>query len=251
LTIQSVERAFAILRTVAQYPQGIGVTELAARTDLHKSTVSRMLSTLEGVTAVTPSDNGGYQLHPDFFSLLGVSPFPQNLIALARPFMLELHTAVHEDVGLAIPDGDQVLYVDQVSGDQAVQVRDWTGERFPLHTTSTGKLLLAFQSEAFVAEYLARPLIAYTPQTLTEPNDIRPALDEIRSRGCDWSSGEFAEGLNATAAPIFDKENNVIAALNIYGPSFRFPPEGQQEAIMELLLQVSQRLTQKTQDLLL
>jgi DNA-binding IclR family transcriptional regulator len=151
MTIQAVARAFAILRTVAQYPEGIGVTDIAARTELHKSTVSRMLSTLEAVTAVTPSDSGGYQLHPDFLAQLGISNFPQNLIALARPFMLELHTAVHEDVGLAIPDGDHVLYVDQVSGDQAVQVRDWTGERFPLHTTSTGKLLLAYQSEAFVA----------------------------------------------------------------------------------------------------
>ena len=102
MTIQSVERAFTILRTVAQYPEGIGVTDIAARTDLHKSTVSRMLSTLAGVTAVTPSDSGGYQLHPDFLPQLAVSNFPQNLITLARPFMLELHTAVHEDVGLAI-----------------------------------------------------------------------------------------------------------------------------------------------------
>lgn len=250
MMIQSVERAFAILRTVAQHPEGIGVTEIAARTDLHKSTVSRMLSTLEAVTAVMPRDSGGYQLHPDFLALLGVSPFPQNLVALARPFMWELHTAVHEDVGLAIPDGDQVLYVDQVSGDQAVQVRDWTGERFPLHTTSTGKLLLAYQSEVFVARYLERPLIAYTPQTLTDPVAIHAALDAIRAQGCDWSSGEFADGLNATAAPIFDKENKVIAALNIYGPSFRFPVEGQQTAVMELLLQTSQRLTKKVQDLL-
>ena len=247
MTVQSVERAFAILKTVAQHPDGIGVTEVAARTDLHKSTVSRLLSTLEGVTAVARTDRSGYQLHPDFLALLGGSTFPQNLIALARPFMLELHAAVDEDVGLAIPDGDQVLYVDQVSGDQAVQVRDWTGERFPLHATSTGKLLLAYQSDEFVARYLARPLIAYTSKTLSNPEAIRAALAEIRARGCDWSFGEFAEGLNATAAPVFDKEDNVIAALNIYGPSFRFPPEGQQEAITELILQISTRLSQKMQ----
>lgn len=251
MTVQAVARAFAILRTVAQYPEGIGVTDIAAQTDLHKSTVSRLLSTLEGVTAVARTNHSGYHLHPDFLSLFGTTTFPQNLIALARPFMWELHTAVHEDVGLAIPDGDQVLYVDQVSGDQAVQVRDWTGERFPLHTTSTGKLLLAYQSDEFVAGYLARPLTAYTPQTLTNPNEIRAALNEIHTRGCDWSFGEFAEGLNATAAPIFDKENNVIAALNIYGPSFRFPPEGRQETITQLLLQISRRLTKKVQDLLL
>ena len=82
-------------------------------------------------------------------------------------------------------------------------------------------------------------------------NDIRAALNEIRTRSCDWSFGQFAEGLNATAAPIFDKENNVIAALNIYGPSFRFPPEGQQETITQLMLQICQRLTKKVKDLLL
>ncbi len=250
MTVQSVERAFAILRTVAQYPEGIGVTDIAVRTDLHKSTVSRLLSTLEEVTAVTRSHSSGYQLHPDFLSLLGVSPFPQNLIALAQPFMWDLHVAVQEDVGLAIPDGDHVLYVDQVSGDQAVQVRDWTGERFPLHTTSTGKLLLAYQSAEFVARYLQRPLPAFTDKTLTHPDSIQAALTEIRTRGCDWSSGEFADDLNAMAAPIFDKENNVIAALNIYGPSFRFPPEGRWEAMTKLILQTSQRLTQKVQDLL-
>jgi DNA-binding IclR family transcriptional regulator len=251
MTVQSVERAIAILKTVAQNPEGIGLTDIATRTDLHKSTVSRLLSTLEGVTAVTRSRHIGYQLHPDFLSLLAGSAFPQNLIALARPLMLALHTAVHEDVGLAVPNGDHVLYVDQVSGDQAVQVRDWTGERFPLHTTSTGKLLLAYQSEDFVTNYLARPLTTYTDKTLTTPPDIRAALTEIRARGCDWSFGEFAEGLNATAAPIFDKENNVIAALNIYGPSFRFPPQGQQAAITELMLQTSQKLTKKVQELLL
>lgn len=250
MTVQAVARAFAILRTVAQYPEGIGVTDIATRTDLHKSTVSRLLSTLEGVMAVTRANHTGYQLHPDFLSLLGASAFPQNLIALARPFMLELHAAVHEDVGLAIPDADHVLYVDQVSGDQAVQVRDWTGERFPLHTTSTGKLLLAYQSEAFVIDYLSRPLTAYTPQTLTKPDDIHAALDVIRKQGCDWSFGEFADGLNATAAPIFDKEDNVIAALNIYGPSFRFPPPGQQETIKERLLQISTRLSQKVRDMM-
>ena len=140
--------------------------------------------------------------------------------------------------------------MDQVSGDQAVQVRDWTGERFPLHTTSTGKLLLAYQSEDFVAAYLARPLIAYTNNSLTTPEAIRASLADIQAQGCDWSYGEFDVGLNATAAPIFDKENKVIAALNIYGPSYRFPPEEQQGVITELLLETSGRLSQKMQDVM-
>ncbi len=246
MSVQSVVRSFEIIKAIAPYPQGVGVTELARQTGLHKSTVSRMLTTLEEVGAITRVNGSPrFIIDPAFLKIFAAAPFPENLIALARPFLVELNQAVGEDVGLAIPDEDQVRYIDQVSSDPPVQVRDWTGERFPLHTTSTGKLILAYQDQAFLEHYLSRPLEAYTERTLTRSAELHAQCTRIRAQGFDWSFGEFARELNATSAPIFDSAGNLVGAINIYGPSFRFPPPGQQEQITRRLQDTAQRLSER------
>lgn len=236
MSVQSVTRAFDILKTVAQYPYGIGVTDIARRTQLHKSTVSRLLSTLEHAEAVEKLPAGTFHISPHLLDILAPTAYPHNLITIARPHLTDLSTHYDEDIGLAIPDGNCVLYVDQVSSRQAVQVRDYTGSRFPLHTTSTGKLFLAYQSDEFVEDYLSRPLKPHTKNTLINPDQIRHAITIIRRDGFDWTTDEFAIGLSAISAPIFDQNQRVVAALNIYGPTFRFPPTAQKDAITQLVL---------------
>ena len=248
MTVQSVVRAFDILKYIAVRPNGIGITALAVQTGLPKSTVSRLVTTLEAVTAVSPVPNEQtYQLNPAFVAQLSPPSFPENLIALARPFLQELNREVGEDVGLAIPDGQTVLYIDQVSNDAAVQVKDWTGHRIPLHLVSSGKVILAHQSSDFVARYLERPLAATTPKTLTTPLQIQNAITKIRAQGVDWSIGEFDLAINAVSAPILNQTNQAIAVLNIYGPAYRFPA-GQQEHISQLILTKSQNLTKEIQN---
>jgi len=251
MIVQAVVRAFDILKLIARHPQGIGVTDIARQTNLHKSTVSRLISTLESVAAVERVPQGvEYQIKPDFLTFFIQAGTPQSLLALARPYMLELSAATGEDVGLAVPDGDQALFIDQIQHNHAVQVRDWTGSRLALHLTAAGKVLLAHASETVRQAYLAQPLVANTAHTHTDPHHLAEALSQVQQQGYAWIFEEFVVGLNAVAVPIFNQQGTVVAAISIYGPSFRFPPPELQSHINHLIINTGQKLTQQVQEVL-
>lgn len=248
-SIQSIERAFSILETVAAQSDGVGLTEIANRVNLPKSTVSRMLTTLESLGVVERLPDGeGVRLGAKILALAMQVPYGRHLAALARPYLLELAEAAGEAVGLCVPDGDQVFYIDQVQSRHHVQVRDWTGTRFPMHVVSSGKVFLAGWDEAALARYLERPLVQYTPKTVANPAGLKKQLAQVRQQGYCWAIEEFEEGLVAVSAPVHDKAGQIAAALNIYGPAFRFPRNGDYEAVTTLLLDVCQRMTRRLID---
>ncbi|MDQ3381724.1 MAG: helix-turn-helix domain-containing protein, partial [Actinomycetota bacterium] len=152
--VQSVERAFAILEAVAQRPAGI--TALADRLDLPKSTVARLLSSLEQLGAVERLDGRRWRVGPAVEAFARTVPPERSLAALARPTLADLVRSVGEDAGLGLPDGCEVLYIDQVECDHPVQVRDWTGTRAPLHAVPSGLVFMADWPEDAVDAYVAR-----------------------------------------------------------------------------------------------
>ena len=240
--IQSIERAFSILEVVATHSTRVGVTDIAALVGLPKSTVSRILTTLTAVNAIERlPNNDGFQLGQTIRTLALNIPYSQQLITIARPQLIELAEFTGEAVGLCVPDGDQVHYIDQVQSQHQVQVRDWTGSRFPMHVVSAGKVFLAHWSEETLEVYLKRPLAKQTSRTLTDHTVLRQRLTQVRQQGYDWTYEEFAEGLNAVSAPIHDPSGQIIAAINIYGPAFRFPPAEYKTEITQLLLTCTQK----------
>ena len=151
--VQSLERAFAILDEVAQRPAG--VTTIAERVRLPKSTVARLLATLEDVDAVERFDGARWRIGPGVAALtVGRVSRERGLISIARPFLTDLVAELGEDAGLGLPDGNEILYVDQVESDNAVQVRDWTGTRAPMHAVPSGLVLLAEWPEDALDAYL-------------------------------------------------------------------------------------------------
>ena len=222
MTVQSIKRSFALLRVLALGP--VGVTELAERVDLPKSTVARLLASLEEEQAVEHTEAGGvYRLGSGLIDLAGSAPRGRNLVAAARPHLLELAESLDEVAGLSIIDGGQVYYLDQTESSSNIQVRDWTGEYAPLHAVPSGLVILAHQPPDFVDKYLAAPLIQCTPWTMTDPDKLRDRLEQARSIGYAWVYEEFAEELNSVAAPIFESGGSVEAALHVHGPAYRFP----------------------------
>ncbi|MEM7115276.1 MAG: IclR family transcriptional regulator [Chloroflexota bacterium] len=230
--VQSVTRAIELLKQICSQSQGIGIADLARQADLHKSTVSRLIRTLEAAGAVQRIGKRSIvQIQPDFARRFLPLHHPNTLVAIIRPFLHELSLQFGEAAGLAVPDGDQALYLDQVSPDTIIQVRDWTGSRIPLHAVAPGKLFLAYQPPEAQEKYLAQPLASYTPQTLTDSAQLRAALQEIRESGISWIFNEYAQELTAVAAPIFDQQEAVIAALVLFAPSYRFPKPDQTDQI--------------------
>ena len=232
--VQSLERAFAILDEVAQRPAG--VTAIAERVRLPKSTVARLLATLEEVDAVERFDGARWRIGPGVAALsFAVTP-ERSLISIARPFLADLVAELGEDAGLGLPDGNEILYVDQVESDNPVQVRDWTGARAPMHAVPSGLVLLAEWPEDALAAYLGGELVALTRHTMTDPARLRKRLAEVRRLGCAWGLEEFAEGINSVAAPVRDARGKVVAAIHVHGPAYRFPKAGEEDRIVDEVL---------------
>ncbi len=240
--VQSIERAFAVLGALGDGP--IGVTEVAERADLPKSTAARMLASLAREGAVEQvSGDTRYRLGARIVSLAaGVVP-TRSIVALAHPVLVELASLVGEAAGLAVPDGYVAHYIDQVDTAHQVLVRDWTGTRLPMHAVSSGQVFLAHMAPSAVDRLLADPLERFTPRTLVDPAVLRERLRRIQVGGYAWTRDEFAEGINSVAAPIADAAGDVSAALHIHGPSYRFPPPGAEKQVALHLLAAAARIS--------
>jgi DNA-binding IclR family transcriptional regulator len=219
--VQSLERAFAILDEVAQRPAG--VTAIADRVRLPKSTVARLLATLEDVDAVERFEGSQWRIGPGVEALTAAASPERSLVSAARSHLVDLVAELGEDAGLGLPDGNEIHYVDQVESDNPVQVRDWTGTRAPLHAVPSGLVLLAEWPADALEAYLAGELVPLTRRTVTDPGELRMRLAEVREHGHAWGLEEFAEGIDSVAAPIRDARGNAIAAVHVHGPSYRFP----------------------------
>lgn len=241
-TVQSIQRAFAVLSALADGP--IGVTEVADRVGLPKSTAARMLASLtrEGAVEQVPGDTR-YRLGGRIVSLAaGVLP-PRSLVAIARPILVELASAAGEAAGLAVPDGASVHYIDQVDTAHQVQVRDWTGTRAPMHAVSSGQVFLAHLGEPALERYLALPRVAFTARTLTDSAALRDRLRRVQLDGFAWVREEFAEGLNSVAAPVAGADGEIVAAAHLHGPSYRFPERGREAEIAAFVVGAAARLS--------
>src|ERR1044071_664830 len=171
--VQSIRRAFGVLRALAGGP--LGVSEVAQASRVPKSTAARLLAALtaEGAVEQVPGERR-YRLGPDLLAIAAGLGETWDIVAIARPVLVDLSTELGEAAGVAIRDGWTVQYVDQVEppDPNPVQVRDWTGTRIPLHAVSSGHVFLAQFPGPVLARYLAEPLEAFTPRTLTDAGAV-------------------------------------------------------------------------------
>lgn len=220
--VQSIERAFSVLAALVDGP--IGVTEVAERAALPKSTAARLLASLahEEIVERLPGETR-WRLGPRLVSLAAAVRPTRSLIELAHPYLAELAATTGEAAGLSVPDGETVHYIDQVDSRQPVAVRDWTGTRLPMHPVSSGLVFLAHLRSGDLERYLARPLERFTPRTVTDPAAIRDLIRQVQLDGFAWTRDEYAEGISSVAAPVPDADGDIVAAVHVHGPSYRFP----------------------------
>lgn len=240
--MQSLERAFAILRALSLGPDG--VTSLANRVELPKSTVARLLSALEAEGAVIQREAGGvYELGPGLDDLSPAGRTGPLLLQMARPYLNELVFITNERAGLSVREGRDVLFLDHVAAVNEVEVRDWTGLRMPLHSIASGLVLLAHADTAELNGYLTEPLEQVTEHTVIDPTAIIDRVATARGEGYVWTTSESVEGISSVAAPVRGTSGLVEAAIHVHGPSYRFPGDAGEEAIGESLKEIASQLS--------
>lgn len=241
MAVESVARAIRIIEALAQSPAGL--SEAARRVDLPKSTVARLLATLEEMEAVERDEDGLYRLGPIVSRLSSAAGGPAQLTAFARPYLDELTALTGEAAGIAIPDGFKVHYVDQTEAEHTVQVRDWSGELIPMHVVPSGLVIMAHWPSQQIDRYLDRDLERMTPATVSDQTQIRSRLAAIRNKGYEWVFEEFVEGINSVAAPVLERNGRIAAAVHVHGPAYRFPEPGAEERIGVAVADAAGRLS--------
>ncbi len=226
-TVQSVERAFDILETLAAEQGELGILDLSERVRLHPSTVHRLLTTLLQSGYVRQNDRTGrYSLGARLLQLGRVIHNHSTLRAEARPFLERLMQASGETTNLSILDRDEAVYIDQVESPRLVRMFAQIGRRVPWHSTGCGKVLLAYLEPAERNRILRKKsLPAYTRNTITKPRELERVLAEIRRCGYAVDDEETEEGVRCVAGPVRDHTGKVIAAISLSGPVTRMTKE--------------------------
>ncbi len=226
---QSVARALSLLEAFTRERPEWGVRELARRVGLNKTTVFRLLGALEreGLVARNPSTDG-YRLGPEAIALGARALATLDLRTEAREELEALARTTGETATLEVLAGSEVLILDEVAGPRVVGASPSVGTRWPVHATSTGKILLAWAEERradlFERAELAEPARC-TPSTISSRAELEAELEEVRRRGFAIAVDELEVGYAAAAAPVRDHQGDVVAAVSVGGPSARLRPE--------------------------
>jgi DNA-binding IclR family transcriptional regulator len=246
--MQSIERTFAILRTLAHGQERAGISEIARRADLPKSTTSRILASLEALGMVERLGDR-YGLGSSLAALTTAAAPVGSLREVARPELAELAEFLGENASLVVDDGDEVLYIDTAMPPEvAVQVQDWTGERLPYHAAAGGLALMSGWSQTRRDQLVGDGLTAFTALTVASADALAAKMDELATTGVVWTMQEFAEDVNGLGAPIVGPNGDLVGAINVYGPTYRFPGEISQSEMILALREACDRITTRLTD---
>ncbi|MEC3982083.1 IclR family transcriptional regulator [Amycolatopsis sp. H20-H5] len=219
--VQSVDRAISVLELLARNGES-GITEIAVELGVHKSTASRLLSVLEARGMVEQlGERGKYAIGFGIVRLAGAAAGRMDLAKLGRQSCQALAESLGETVNIAIADNGVAINISQARGAAAITTQNWTGQRTPLHATSSGKILLAYMADVERKRLLRRKLEQYTPRTTVDLDELTTELDRVIEDGYAACFEELELGMHAVAVPVHGPGGEVVAAMSASGPSYR------------------------------
>lgn len=221
--IGAVEHAIDVLRCLSEVGAPLGVNDIARRVGRHKSSVSRLVATLETARLIQrDTETGRISLGMGLLALAAPLLSGFELRDVVRPLLAQLAQDTGETVSFGIWDGTEAVSIEQVPGANSVQAFSAPGHRNPAHCTAAGKALLAHMEDQVIAAYCSQPLRRFTPQTITRVDALRAELRQCRSQGYAINTGEFEIDVGALAAVVFDRHSKVIGCVTATVPMYRF-----------------------------
>lgn len=224
-TLSSLKNALRVLESFSVDVPEKGVTEIAQETGLGKSTVHRVLTTLEEAGYVRKDETTRrYRLGLSVLSLGGVLISNLEIYREAQHLLEAFANRFDEAVHLAVLEDYHTVYISKIESTHPVRILTHLGRKNPIHCTSSGKVILAFQDDEMVEEIISRGLEGFTPTTVTDGEQLRADLVDIRSLGYAISHGEMRVGVSSIAVPVRDYTRQVVGAVTVVGPTQRFTP---------------------------
>ena len=236
-----------ILETLAHAgSDGLGVTEIATRLREHKSTVLRLLVTLENEGYVGQDPRTlAYHLRTKLFQLGSAGLAGMDLVKVARPHLDRLGALTGEVVHLGVLDEGEVVYIIKVESQHVINMYSRIGRRSPAHCTGLGKALIAYLPEDELDRLIERRgLHRYTANTFADPTSLKAHLAEIRARGVAFDHEEHEPGVRCVSAPVRDHTGAVVASISMAAPAMRLTPE-QAEAVVGVVRDTARLISEE------
>ena len=215
-TVSVLDRITAVFDAFGDHDEGLGVSELARRANIPKSTVSRVASELVAQQFLD-RDGDKFYLGVRLYELGQTVEQPQRLRRLAYPVMAELRDLTGQSVQLAVMEGSDVVFVAIARSEPAVRPHATVGGRLPVHATALGKAVLAFSSPDVIDRVIRGGLVARTAHTITDADALVHELRQIRSTGIATEREECVLGRSCTASPILTAGGEALAAISVSG----------------------------------
>jgi DNA-binding IclR family transcriptional regulator len=228
--VEAVQRAVAVLDVLAEERADLGTNEIARRTGINVSSVSRLLATLAHAQLVQHiRSTGRYRLGMRILQLASVAREHLDIRAVARPHLEDLAGLTGETTTLSLPGEHEVLTVDFAQSAALVLSVASIGRNSVPHATAVGKVFLAWGGR------MPADLAAFTPRTVTDRSALAQEVERVRARGWAQAVGEREKQLNGVAVPVLDSAEQLVAILGVQGPSTRFTQRAMRTAVTALL----------------
>ncbi|MBZ3905092.1 IclR family transcriptional regulator [Streptomyces scabiei] len=212
------DRLLAVLAAFDHDHPALSLTDISRRAGLTLTTAHRLVGALTEWGALERDPSGIYHVGLRLWELAALAPRGLALRQIALPYLEDLYEATHENVQLAVRDGDEVVYIEWLSGRSAVGVHIRVGARWPLHATGVGLALLAHGDPSSQEVYCQGPLASFTPYTIADAPRLRRVLAEVRRTGVAVSSRQVTEDALSVAAPVRGPGGAVVAAVSVVVP---------------------------------
>jgi len=242
--VQSLVRGLAVIQAFGQDRQSMTLTEVAGATNMTRAAARRFLLTLEDLGFVA-SDGKHFSLTPHILRLGYAYLSSMCWWHIAQPFMEEVAKTVQESCSAAALDGDEIVYVARVPATRIMSVNLSIGTRLPASCTSLGRVLLAYQPDHWLQQYLARTVLEKrAPRTITDKRKLKAEIEKVHAQGFSVIDEELEAGVRSIAVPVFDHSGACIAAMNVGGAAARSSVQQLQDDVLPVLQDASRRTTQ-------
>lgn len=240
----SLDNLLVILETISKYPNGIVFTDIVNKTSIPKTSVHRILNILKERDFVELNAlNETYKIGLKALEIGIKGLMSTDIVKISISFLFDLSEKTRETTFLAVYHNTEIVYLYKQEGTNAIGTTANLGSRRPAYCTALGRSILANLPSKEVEETLQGNLIKYTPNTITDPVEIKKILENVHEKGYSQDSEEIEEGLTCFAAPIFNYTDGVVAAVSVAGPTVRMLAN--KDSIISDLLQTSESISKR------